>query len=90
MSTSHHESPDEIEAQKRLLDQFLNRAKPAFPGGHLNARDEGELAFAVAVDKSKGVIILRFGKPVDWVGFGPSEARHLAHLLVEKAEQLER
>ena len=89
MSAPHHESSEEAEARSRLLDQFLNRTEPRFPQGKLNARDEGELAFAVAADKDKGVVILRFGKSVDWIGFGPREARMLAELLNAKADQLE-
>lgn len=88
MSAPHHGSPEQQAAERRLLDQFLNRSEPAFPGGHLNKLDEGELAFAVAVDPARKVIILRFGKPVDWIGFGKTEALHLANLLKEKADTL--
>lgn len=84
----HHGSPEEQEARNRLLDQFLNRAEPSNPAGKLNERDEGDLAFAVAVDFSKNVVILRFGKPVDWLGFGAEHAAHLGNLLLEKARQL--
>jgi len=88
MSTSHHGTPDEIAAKNRLLDQFLERAVPAFPAGHLNKDDEGELSFAIAVDKRNGVIVIRFGKSVDWLGLKKHEAEHMGRLLLEKAASL--
>lgn len=88
MSLSHHHSPEEIESQKRLLDQFLNRATPKFPAGHINADDDGELAFAVAADLRRNVVIINFGKPVDWIGLGKKEVLMLANLLHDKAKQL--
>lgn len=66
----------------------MNRAIPAFPGGHLNADDQGELAFAVAADVTRKIVIIRFGKPVDWIGLGKREVTALADLLHEKAKQL--
>lgn len=88
MSASHH-SEAEIAAQQRLLDQFLHRAKPNFPAGRIHADDQGELSFAVAANPKTKTVIIHFGKPVDWIGFGANEARTLAKLLLEKADQLE-
>lgn len=87
MSVSHHSSSEE-ENRKRLLDQFLNRAAPAFPGGHLNSDDQGELAFAVAVDLRRNIVVIRFGKPIDWIGLRKPEVIALAKMLQEKADQL--
>lgn len=88
MSAAHHGTPEEAEAEKRLLEQFLNRTKPEYPAGHLNERDQGELAFAVALDRANGVVIIRFGKAVDWIGFRKAECLMLSQLLKEKADQL--
>lgn len=84
----HHGSPEEQDSKNRLLDQVLNRAEPSHPAGKLNERDEGELAFAVAVDFQKNVVVLRFGKPVDWLGMSADLSAQLGYLLIEKARQL--
>jgi hypothetical protein len=88
VSAPHHGSQSEHEARSRLLDQFLGKAAPAYPGGRLNSSDDGELAFAIALDPSKRIVILRFGKAVDWVGLAKPEAIHLANMILEKANQL--
>ena len=87
MSAEHHGASEEA-ARNRLLDEFLNRAKPAFPQGKISDHDRGELAFAVALDLSKKAVVIRFAKPVDWIGLGKAEALRLATLLKEKADQL--
>lgn len=88
MSTSHHGNPEEAENERRLLAQFLNRAQPNFPAGKMHQSDEGELAFAIAHDDRKGVVIIKFGKPVDWLGLRKQDAIQLSQLLLEHANQL--
>ena len=58
-----------------------------FPEGKLNVHDEGEFEFAVGHDE--GNVILDFGKPVVWLGMGPSLARQLAGLLTRHADEVE-
>jgi hypothetical protein len=48
----------------------------------------GELAYAVAVDPQAQIVIIHFGKPVDWIGFSRKDALMLATTLTEKANQL--
>ncbi len=88
MSFSHHESFEESEARARLLDQFLNKAQQSFQDGRLNRKDEGELAFAIATDPENQVVIIKFGKPVAWVGMPKRQALELAALLTEHAASL--
>lgn len=88
MSAQHHESPEEAAATRRMLDEFLANAKPRFPQGKLTPTDEGELAFAVAVDPAKKAVVIRFTKPVDWLGLDRKSALHLADLLIHKAAEL--
>lgn len=55
-----------------------------FPNGKMNEDDEGELQIAIyAYD---GRVILRFGKPVSWIGFPAEHAEELATLIYEKAQ----
>ena len=88
MSTSHHGSPEEQAAEKRLLDQFLNRATPAFPDGPLNRQDQGELSFAIAHDPISRTVIIQFGKSVDWLGMDKKQALKLAEAITEHANAL--
>lgn len=87
MSAPHHESFDDP-LKERLLDQFLNRARPDFPEGRLNSRDGGALSFAVAVDRKNQVVIIDFGKPVSWFALPKKELQQLIDLLQEKVKEL--
>lgn len=61
-----------------------------FPYGKANADDEGELAMALAADHSQGIVRVEFGKPVAWLGLPSAQARGLAALLIEKADELDK
>jgi hypothetical protein len=61
-----------------------------FPRGHADASDEGEIRLAVAADHQQGIVRLLFGKRVAWLGLPSTEARALAAVLLEKAEELDR
>lgn len=88
MSMSHHSAEEEA-AKDRLIDQFFKQAKEEFPEGRLHRSDEGELSFAVAADHENKAVVLHFGKPVVWCGMNVKQARMLAGLLTEKANELE-
>jgi hypothetical protein len=85
---SHHGIPEEESAKSRMLAEFLGNSKPRFPQGKIDSTDEGELAFAIAVDQQRKAVVIRFSKPVDWLGFGRDEALALANKLIEKAAEL--
>jgi hypothetical protein len=61
-----------------------------FPYGKQDDTDEGQLATAIGIDPKSGVIQIEFGKPVAWLSLPAVEARKLAAILIEKAEQLEK
>lgn len=88
MSSSHHGSSQE-EAKDRFIAEMLGQAKPSFPQGRVHESDKGETAFAIAVDPRRKIVIIRFTKPVDWLGLGAKECRDMAAILNEKASQLE-
>lgn len=92
MGASHHgegnsepEGDRQTELMKRFIAQAEGKAKRAYSEGRINADDQGDLALAVAVDEQKKIVILSFGKPVEWIGFGPRDAVALAKMLIEKA-----
>lgn len=88
MGLSHHGSSAE-EAKDRFISEMLNKAKPSFPQGRVHESDRGETAFAIAADPRRGIVIIRFTKPVDWLGLGVKECRDLAAHLTDKANLLE-
>ena len=58
-----------------------------FPQGKVKPEDEGELVIGIGI--KDGIIMLEFGKPTAWIGFGPNEARTLAAKLSTLAAKLE-
>jgi hypothetical protein len=54
-----------------------------FPDGKLDPSDEGEATMAIGV--VQGRIVMRFRKPILWVGMRPYEAAQLAQALLARA-----
>ena len=54
-----------------------------YPQGKLTPRDDG--ALNIAITDINGKIVLNFGYPVQWIGFGPEEAIALAGMLTDRA-----
>ena len=82
---SHHGSapfgPQQMEAFKRLQKEIGPTGE--FPAGKIATTDEGALKFAVVRHGQK--VMMSFGTPVEWIGFGPDEAVQLALTLVRHA-----
>lgn len=57
-----------------------------YPRGKLRADDDGQLCIAMAVKDQ--TIIIDFGKPVAWLGFGLAEAETLIRMLQSKVDEL--
>ena len=89
MGMSHHQSEKEQEAQRRLLNAFVSKAIRASPDKRLWHEDEGESAFAIATDPQNKIVRIQFTKPMVWLGLSAQEARAMAKLLTEKADELE-
>jgi hypothetical protein len=78
---SHHgNNPPFI--QKALVDE-MSKLMGEYPEGRLNADDSGALAFSVGVENGK--VLLRFPKPVAWIGFTGDQALEIAELLIRHA-----
>jgi hypothetical protein len=90
MSASHHgDRPDPAIAQ-RFMDQLNGTARREYPAGRMGATDDGALSYAVAADPAHGTVVVRFGKPVEWIGLGPADAIALAQSLIRKAREVSR
>lgn len=77
---SHHSSNDDITKQLR---EHMKGLMGEYPQGRLNKDDAGAVAMSVCVESEK--VILRFAKPVAWVGFTGDEAIELAQVLIKHA-----
>lgn len=86
MSAQHHGSRGERQSElmKRLLEQQNGTAKREWSAGRMGAEDDGDLSYALATDQRRGVIAMRFGKPVEWIGLGIKEAEELRDQLTER------
>lgn len=54
-----------------------------YPDGALSKEDEGQLRLAIAHDSQN--VIIKFGKPVAWLGLSPKEALQLSDLIKQHA-----
>lgn len=88
MSVSHHADAAQMENMKRFTEQMERTEKRAYPKGRMGHEDDGELSYAVIADKKHGTVIIRFGKPVEWIGLSPSDVTTLIESLIEKARQV--
>lgn len=61
-----------------------------FPRGRADVDDDGELRLALATDHANALVRIAFGRPVAWLGLPAEDARALAHMLVEKADEIDR
>lgn len=77
---SHHSSsPNQelSEAMRQLLGEY--------PNGRMNADDTGAVAMQVGVEE--GRVVLRFPKPVAWIGMTGDEAMDIARALMKHARR---
>lgn len=78
------------QARTRALDDLFGQlgATGTFPQGLMSRNDEGGLQMAVMAAEDK--VVLAFGTEVSWIGFGPTQAREIAKLLSQRADDVER
>jgi hypothetical protein len=92
MSASHHGQPDDIRRQRELMQRFIDQAQGEavrkYSQGRIGPDDDGDLALAVMADRAKKIVVIRFGKPTEWIGLGPAEVQGLITLLMEKLRDL--
>lgn len=85
MSMNHHgQNEPNSELMKMFMEQATGTAKRQFPGGRMGAEDDGALAYAIATDDRHRTIVIRFPKPVDWIGLDMKAAEELRDQLTER------
>lgn len=90
MSVEHHGDNLEGDSELRKLfrDQQRGKAVRQWPGGRMGGDDDGQLAYAMATDKQQGAILIKFPKPVDWIGLDVASATQLRDQLTERLMEL--
>lgn len=86
---SHHgnnplENPaerEQREASAKALREAMGKLFGEYPEGRLNENDAG--AIAMSVGQEGGKVVMRFPKPVAWIGFTGDEAMQLAQTLMK-------
>lgn len=76
---------DSEAARKRLSEQLEGRAKRSWSDGRLGGEDDGDLAFAIGPHPEKELVVIDFGKQVEWIAMPPQQAVELAQALIKQA-----
>lgn len=95
MSVQHHgafpqSQPKVFDAAKfaalaeRFDAQVNGTAKREYSQGRMGAEDDGDLAYAITTDQRHGTIVIRFGKPTEWIGLDLKAAQELRDNLTER------
>lgn len=81
---SHHGEKPQSDLIQRFMDQANGTARREWSAGRMGGEDDGDLAYSMATDTKRQVIVIRFGKPVEWIGLGVEEATQLRDSLNER------
>lgn len=79
---------DQKAAQKRLTEQQEGRAKRQWSDGRIGPDDDGDLAFSIGPHPEKELVVVDFGKSVEWLAMPPQHAIELAQLLIKHARAI--
>lgn len=72
------------------IDDFKLGPTGSYPQGKADVHDDGEIRLAIAADHRAGIVRMVFGGEVTWLGLPSQEARALAAMLIEKADELDK
>lgn len=86
MSINHHGKQSDL--MRRFIEEQMGVAKREYPAGRMGAEDDGVLTYAMANDDRHRTIIIRFPKPIEWIGMGLQEAVQLRDSLDERIAAL--
>lgn len=78
----------ELDLRKRFVDQVEGRSKRSWSDGRAGATDDGDVVFAVGQHPDKELVVVDFGKPVEWVAMPPHQSIELAQSLIKFARAI--
>lgn len=84
MSAEHHGIRGNPEVIRRFLDQCNGEVKREWPAGRMGGEDDGALSYAITTDQKNRTIVIRFGKPVEWIGLDVESAEQLRDELTKR------
>lgn len=79
---------DQKAAQTRLTEQIAGRAKRQWSDGRIGPHDDGDLAFAIGPHPDRELVVMDFGKPVEFVAMTPQQAIEMAQSLIKQARAI--
>lgn len=89
MSVPHHgDSERQRDLTARFIEQVTGTGGRQYPGGRMGADDDGDLTYAIAADKRHKTVVIRFAKPVEWIGLDAESAQQLIDALHAKLFEL--
>lgn len=59
-----------------------------WPEGRISGEDDGVTAYAIAADPIRKIVIIKFPKPMDWIGLNPNDAAKLRNAIDAKLAEL--
>ena len=75
-----------LEGSQPKLEEMQKEVRGQFPNGKLTPDDEGALVMEIGTQD--GIVVMNFGEPASWIGFGPEQAMDLADCLKNAAQSL--
>ena len=81
-------SPEErasMKSAEREMRKAMGKLLGEYPDGKLNLNDEG--ALSVLIGHEGHSVVMRFPKPVAWIGFTPEQALGIAETLISHARK---
>lgn len=80
-----HHGDEENAIRRRFLEQLEGRAQRNYSHGRVGPDDDGDLAMAIGHDAAKGIVVIDYGKMIQWVGMPAEQAVKMAEMLIEHA-----
>jgi hypothetical protein len=71
------------EQREDLLHEEMRKSAGEYPDGRLNQDDEGQIPMEVG--HHSGKVVVRFPKPITWIGLTGDGAMEMAQCLIEHA-----
>ncbi len=78
------------EAFNLFMQQISGSKNRSWPQGRISGEDDGATAYAIAADPQRKLVLIKFTKPMDWLGLGIEEAKALRDKLTEKINELQK
>lgn len=83
-----HHGDEESAIRRRFVEQVEGRAQRSYSEGRIGADDDGDLAMAIGADPARKLVVIDYGKLIQWVGMPADQAVKMAEMLIAKAREV--